>query len=386
VTINAGSGGKAQSRDEIQLYLDARYIGSVEAYARSMGWPTHRVRCCSNKRVSVHVMCLLQEYPPIKQLQVHLENEQRVTFQPDSQHTLLNLTQDTQLTEFFKANRRYRQARELYYVEFPTKFVWNTKSFEWVPCKKLTIFGQLVYIPLNAGEKFYACLILSVAKNLQSFEDLQRFNGTLYGTIHEACLARGLLEDDGEWRQTLDEAKQFQTGFILCALFVVILRDCVPADPLALWHEYKVFLCDDLSWLLPCLGFRNASQDLVEDYGLYLLKQILMWGSNRTMTDVGMTAPTHDWDSLLSNPLLQDHLQFEPEDEERLLLETVPLLNDDQCIAFNHVMHLVLSDQKRTFLVVSAAGAGKTFLYKTLCHAVRSIFQRLGVTVLAEGP
>jgi hypothetical protein len=148
----------------------------------------------------------------VKQLQVHLENEQRVTFRPDGQHTLNNIVHDTQLTGFFKANQKYRQARELYYVQFPTKFVWNTETFEWLPRKKLTVYGRLVYIPPNAGEKFYARLVLSVAKNLQSFEDLRRFNGVLYGSIREACLARGLLEDDGEWRRTLDEAKDFQ-GF-----------------------------------------------------------------------------------------------------------------------------------------------------------------------------
>jgi hypothetical protein len=213
---------------------------------------------------------------------------------------------------------------------------------------------------------------LSVAKNLQSFDDLQRFNGVLYGSIREACLAHGLLEDDGEWRRTLDEAKNIQTGFILCALFVVILRDCIPSDPLALWHEYKTFLCNDLGRLLPHLGFRNPSQEMVEDYGLYLIECTLVWGSNKTMRNVGMIAPSHDWDSLLSNPLLQDHLQFDAAEEEQQLLQTLPLLNEEQCDAFDWVMLSVLSDEKHTFFVVGTAGAGKTFLYNTLCNAICS--------------
>jgi hypothetical protein len=143
----------------------------------------------------------------VKPLQVHLENEQHVTFRPDGQHTLANLVCETQLTGFFKANQKYKDARELYYIEFPSKYVWNTETFEWVPRKKQTVYGRLVYIPPNAGEKFYARLILSVAKNLQSFEDLRKFNGVLYGTICEACLARSLLEDDGEWQRSLDKAK-----------------------------------------------------------------------------------------------------------------------------------------------------------------------------------
>ena len=55
-----------------------------------------------------------KEYPPVQQLQVHLENEQRVTFRPDGSHSLAALVHDTQLTGFFKANQKYEDARRLY--------------------------------------------------------------------------------------------------------------------------------------------------------------------------------------------------------------------------------------------------------------------------------
>ena len=69
----------------------------------------------------------------MQQLQVHLENEQRVTFRPDGTHTLGALVHDTQLIGYFKANRKYENARHLYYSKFPSSFVWNTTSFEWIP-------------------------------------------------------------------------------------------------------------------------------------------------------------------------------------------------------------------------------------------------------------
>jgi primosomal protein N' len=89
------------------------------------------------------------------------------------------------------------------------------------------------------------------------------------------------------------------------------------------------------------------------------------------MKDVGLIQPSGDWDSLLSNSLLQDYLQFKPAEEEKLL-KTLHLLNNEQWITFDCVLQSVLSDQKQTFLVVSAAGAGKTYFYNTLCHAVCS--------------
>jgi hypothetical protein len=252
-----------------------------------------------------------KEYPPVKQLQVHLEHEQRVTFRPEQSQTIQNIERnchDTQLTGFFKANQRYPAARDLYYVDFPTKFVWNDDRHEWTPRQKFTSYGRLVFIPPNAGEKFYARLVLSVAKNLQSFKDLRSYNGIVYDTIREACLARGLLDDDGEWRRTLEEGKYFQTGFILRCLFVIILRECMPAEPVKLWHDFKSFICDDLSRQLARLGITRASDDIVHDYGLYLIQDTLMWESNRTMKDVAMITPEYDWGALLSNPFMQDHL------------------------------------------------------------------------------
>ena len=338
-----------------------------------MGWPTHRVRhIYISQSSSTENLTFVKEYPPVHQLQVHLENEQRVTFRPDGTHTLAALVHDTQLTGFFKANQKYANARELYYSEFPSEFVWNTNTFEWVPRQKQTVYGRLVYIPPNAGEKFYARLVLSVAKNLQSFDDLRRFDGVLYDTIRQACLARGLLEDDGEWRKSLDEAKHFQTGFILRALFVVILRDCLPAEPRTLWDEYKEYICDDLPRVLRRLGIQDSSVDVVYDYGLYLIERILLLGSNRTMKDVGMSSPIRDWNTLLSNSLLQDHLRFDPAQEEEHLQNMLPSLNDEQRLAFIRIVESLGAGKNETFFVVGAAGAGKTFLYNTLCHAVRS--------------
>ena len=70
----------------------------------------------------------------------------------------------------------------------------------------------MVYVPPNGGERFYLCTLLTVVKGPTSFAHLCTVNGTLYPTFRETCLARGLLEDDGEWRQCLQEAAMLQTG------------------------------------------------------------------------------------------------------------------------------------------------------------------------------
>jgi len=68
----------------------------------------------------------------------------------------------------------------------------------------------------NAGEKFYLRLLLTCVRGATSFEKLRTVEGVLYPTFKEACLHRGLLEDDEEWKQCLSEAKLFKTGMLFC--------------------------------------------------------------------------------------------------------------------------------------------------------------------------
>ena len=59
---------------------------------------------------------------------------------------------------------------------------------------------------------------LTVLKGAKSFEDLRRQQNSvkLHPTFHAACVARGLLEDDGEWRQCLAEASENPTSPPVC--------------------------------------------------------------------------------------------------------------------------------------------------------------------------
>ena len=104
----------------------------------------------------------------------------------------------------------------------------------------------MYYIPPKAGEIFYLRTLLTVVCGPTSFEDLKTFEGILYSTFKVACLARGLLEDDAEWKLCLEEATVIQSGFQLRQLFVTILKECHPANPEALWHQFKYHICDNL--------------------------------------------------------------------------------------------------------------------------------------------
>ncbi|XP_019155261.1 PREDICTED: uncharacterized protein LOC109152142 [Ipomoea nil] len=48
---------------------------------------------------------------------------------------------------WFIANQKYAEARQLSYIEMPTKFVWKKDSHEWHPRKKGFSIGRIFYVP-----------------------------------------------------------------------------------------------------------------------------------------------------------------------------------------------------------------------------------------------
>src|SRR6266403_5855584 len=92
----------------------------------------------------------------------------------------------------------------------------------------------------------------------------------MHPTFQDACQARGLLEDDGEWRLCLREASQIQTGASLRHLFASMLLFCQISNPEDLWQEFSDNICDDLSVRVP-----NPTVERIHNFGLFLLNGVL---------------------------------------------------------------------------------------------------------------
>ena len=63
--------------------------------------------------------------------------------------------------------------------------------------------------------------------------------GDEYGSYKGAAIARGLLEDDTEWKHCLQEASLFMMPTQLRELFASILHENAPAKPGDLWDDFK---------------------------------------------------------------------------------------------------------------------------------------------------
>ena len=206
-----------------------------------------------------------------------------VSFNPDDNiDTVLDRAshERTTLTAYFEANanngRLGEKARKYTYQEFPQHFTWKSIEKKWSIRQSNPAIGRMYFVPPTAGERFYLRTLLTVVKGAKSFDDLQRYQSDdLLPTFHTACIARGLLENDGEWTQCLSEACQMQTGSHLRHLFTTILLFCAPTHPNQLWEDFRQQICDDLPYRLRTLGVNNISTNNIYDYGLYIIDNIL---------------------------------------------------------------------------------------------------------------
>ena len=167
--------------DEIQMYVDARYVTSPEAAWRLFEFKMH------------------EQSHAIIRLAVHLPLQQSVVFQAGQEEEALNrASNQTSLTAFFKLCCDDAQASDLIYPivgEFYvfTKGIWKRR----VMGRNKVICRMYAVSPLDRERYFLRLLLLNV-RGPKSFEDLKTVNGILLPSFHEAAKMRGLLDDDEE--------------------------------------------------------------------------------------------------------------------------------------------------------------------------------------------
>src|SRR5438309_11218936 len=116
-------------------------------------------------------------FPTIYRLDIHLPEMQNVTWNENAAETMNDIieqaaTKDTTLTVWFKANRNFEKARNFYYQDFSTKFIYSKAKRMWTPQKQGFSIGHIYYVSskANDSESFYLHLLLIAVKSAISFE------------------------------------------------------------------------------------------------------------------------------------------------------------------------------------------------------------------------
>jgi hypothetical protein len=74
-------------------------------------------------------------------------------------------------------------------------------------------------------------MLLNCVKGATSYKHLRTVDGREHDTFKDACIAMGLLADDNEWDQALEEASVWALGQHLCDMFASMLMFCEVTNP-----------------------------------------------------------------------------------------------------------------------------------------------------------
>jgi hypothetical protein len=116
------------------------------------------------------------------------------------------------LTKWFKTNQELEVARSLMFDQFLQQWVWNRKLKRWTMHERGFAIGHMYYAHPTSDERYYLRMLLNCVKGATSYEHLRTVDGTKHDTFKDACIAMGLLEDDNEWHQALEEASIWTSG------------------------------------------------------------------------------------------------------------------------------------------------------------------------------
>lgn len=191
--------------DEVQEFLDSRYVSSSEASFRIFGGNMHG------------------HSPAVIRLEIHLPNQHLVVFQDNTDlREHLQRAPTSTLEGWFLLNTTDPDARMHLYVDIPEYYTW--RSNKWNPRKnklRLSTIGRMYFVPPTELEKFCLRIFLHTVKGACSFQELRTFESIIHPSFKDACLARGLLENDEEWDLCLQEAITMTTSAnLLRQLFV----------------------------------------------------------------------------------------------------------------------------------------------------------------------
>ncbi|XP_071689066.1 uncharacterized protein [Rutidosis leptorrhynchoides] len=202
------------------------------------------------------------------------------------------------------------QILHLAYLDFPSEFVWYQAQKSWkrrVNINKSSI-GRMSYIHPSFGEAFFLRMLLYHQKGCTSFVDIRTVNQVEYQTYRSACVAAGLLGDDKEWTIVLEEASASATASQLGSLFAHILVYSEVSNSLALWEKHWEMMSDDIP-LRAAASLKMAklhiNRDDLRNYVLYEV-EILLNQCGKTLSDFALPSLPDDLLLDLANRLIME--------------------------------------------------------------------------------
>nr|KAJ0191770.1 hypothetical protein LSAT_V11C800451820 [Lactuca sativa] len=235
--------------------------------------------------------------------------------------------------------------------------------------------GRIHAVSPNLGEAYFLRILLNKVKGPKSFEDIRTVNGHEYATFREACYALGLLEDDREYIDAIEEANHSGSGYYLRSLFAIMLKPNSLSNPSCVWENTWKYLSDGILYnqqkRLNSPGL-SLNEDQHKNLTLYEIEKVLLQNKLSLKDYNGMPYPDHESISSSNNRLITEELDFDRTVLHNELIHLLDSLTIEQTGVFDEIMKHVQQKKGGVFFVYGYGGTGKTFLWKTLSAALRS--------------
>lgn len=298
-------------RNEIQEYIDARFLSTCESLWHAFEFDIH------------------YRVPSVERLTVHLPYQNFVRYKKGADlNSLLTspAAQKMMLTEWFEANKKHSAARTLTYCDFPKEWTWDNSSCSWrprTPCEKI---GRMYYVSPASGELYYLRMLLMIVKGAMSYADVRTYDGVVYTTFREACEARGLLESDNEWYLLFDKAIISASSSQLRQLFVTIVMFCSVGNVRSLFEKYWLYFTDDIQRRLR-IALLNPSYLVPHERLMSLLMkevQTAFSNSGGTIDDYDLPRPAIYSDDVVGNRMIEEELALDSATLDTIARSIIP--------------------------------------------------------------
>lgn len=352
-------GNDREPQDEIREWQNSRYISATESIWRLYSFRLH------------------QQSPTICRLDVHLPGMERVYFRDDDNIArLLDRPRVTKLTAWFALNTTDPDARQLAYADIPGRYSFNKRDRRWVArTNSRSAIGRLYFVQPRDMERYSLRLLLLNVRGATSWDFLKTVEGVLHPTFQAAAIALGLLDNDQEWEDCLEEACTFQVSATkLRELFAIVLVFSNPDSPEHLWTRFRDHFAADHIHAQQRVGGPDAvDRELAYDIALHGIDEALRQISSSLSAFITLPTPRPLTDIATAT------MAQEPETRTRAqvsddLATRVNSLNDNQARIYQEVARTLATDdnnyQPRLFFVDGPGGTGKTFLYNVLIDHV----------------
>ncbi|XP_076043852.1 uncharacterized protein LOC143026948 [Oratosquilla oratoria] len=339
--------------DEVKNYQEACYVNANEATWKIFKFPIHK------------------RFPAVVSLDLHIEGENEVfyTAKQSEDEIKKKISNETQLTAFFKLCAQNKFVAGLFYHEMPNYFIFDKFTGRWVERRNNTSsLGRIRAVTSKTVELFYMRLLLTHRRGPTSFSDLRTVDGELYSTYREAVKAMGLLNGEDTWRQTTleiinhtNDRKQLRATYASMLVFSDL------EDQTNIWEETKDLFASDF---LHNSGLEEYSDEIYLDALDDIQENVWNCGGGQ-ISQYGLP-PSRNREKVI-NAIRREKSYNKARLAEEINEKNV-LLNEKQRLCYDTVMNYIDGDKKEFngFFLDAPGGTGKSSVLNMILDTVRS--------------